>query len=89
MLVSCLAYSSTLKMESICSSKMLVDVQQTTQRYIPEDRTLHNHNSETLKSSITGHCFTFFVITPSFAFGRLFVPSIKLFIEVMNVLENF
>jgi hypothetical protein len=30
MLVSCLAYSSTLKMEVICSSETLVDFQQTT-----------------------------------------------------------
>jgi hypothetical protein len=39
-LVSCLAYSSTLKTESISSSETVVDFQQTTQRYIPEDRTL-------------------------------------------------
>jgi hypothetical protein len=40
MLVSCLAYSLTLKMEVICSSGMLVDTQWTTQRYIPKNRTL-------------------------------------------------
>jgi hypothetical protein len=34
MLVSCLAYSSTLKMKVTCSSEMLVDFQQTTRRYI-------------------------------------------------------
>jgi hypothetical protein len=37
--VSCLTYSSTLKMEAICSSETLVDFQRTTWRYIP-DRTL-------------------------------------------------
>jgi hypothetical protein len=37
MLVSCPSYSSTLKMEAICSSKKLVDFQQTTWRYIAED----------------------------------------------------
>jgi hypothetical protein len=40
-LVSCSAYSSTLKMEAICCSKMSVDFQWTTQCYIPEDSTLH------------------------------------------------
>jgi hypothetical protein len=36
-LVSCSAYSSTLKMEAICSSETSVDFQRTTLRYIPED----------------------------------------------------
>jgi hypothetical protein len=36
MLVSWLAYSLTLKMEGTCSSKMLVNFQQTTWCYIPE-----------------------------------------------------
>jgi hypothetical protein len=45
MLISCLAYSSTLKMEVTCSS-----FQQTTQCYIPEDQTLHNHCCKNLKS---------------------------------------
>jgi hypothetical protein len=40
MLDSCLAYSSTLKMKETCSSETSVDFQQTTRRYIPEDRTL-------------------------------------------------
>jgi hypothetical protein len=43
MLVSCLAYSSTLKMEAICSSDTSVDFQQFTRRYIPEDSTLYTH----------------------------------------------
>jgi hypothetical protein len=41
MLVSCLAYSLTLKMKKISSSEMLVDFWRTTQRFIPEDTTLH------------------------------------------------
>jgi hypothetical protein len=41
--------SSTLKMESICSSETLVDFQRTTRRYIPQDSTLHNHRCENLK----------------------------------------
>jgi hypothetical protein len=41
-LVSCSAYSSTLKMEAIWSSETTVDFQRTTRRYISEDITLHN-----------------------------------------------
>jgi hypothetical protein len=40
MLVSYMAYFLTLKMEAICSSKTLVDFQQTAQYYIPKDRIL-------------------------------------------------
>jgi hypothetical protein len=36
----CLAYSSNLKMEAICSSEISVVPQRTTRRYSPEDRTL-------------------------------------------------
>jgi hypothetical protein len=50
MLVSCLAYSSTLKMEARCFSETSVDFQRTTRRYIPEDRTLHNHRCENLRA---------------------------------------
>jgi hypothetical protein len=39
-LVSCLSFSLTLNVEVTCFSKILVDFQQTTQRYIPGDRTL-------------------------------------------------
>jgi hypothetical protein len=42
MLVSCLAYSSTLNMEAICSSENSVNFQRTTWHYISEDRTLHS-----------------------------------------------
>jgi hypothetical protein len=42
-LVSCLAYSSTLKMEATCSSKMSVHFQWTTRQHIPEDSTLHEN----------------------------------------------
>jgi hypothetical protein len=47
---ACSAYSSTLKLEAICSSETSVDFQRTTRRYIPKDRTLHNHRYENLKS---------------------------------------
>jgi hypothetical protein len=49
-LVSCSAYSSTLKMEAICSCETSVDFQRNTRRYIPKDSTLHNHRCENLKS---------------------------------------
>jgi hypothetical protein len=48
----CSAYSSTLKMEAICSSEISVVIQRITRRYIPEDDTLHNHRCENLKSYV-------------------------------------
>jgi hypothetical protein len=39
-----------LKMEVICSSETSVGFQQTTQHYILEARTLHNHRCENLNS---------------------------------------
>jgi hypothetical protein len=44
MLVSCLAYFLTLKMEATGSSKTSVDFQQTTEHYIPEDITECHNN---------------------------------------------
>jgi hypothetical protein len=41
---SCLLYSSTMNMEAKYISKMLVDFQQTTRRYVLEDTTLHTRN---------------------------------------------
>jgi hypothetical protein len=41
-LISCLAYSLTVKIEVTCYSKMLVDFQWTVEHYIPEDKILHN-----------------------------------------------
>jgi hypothetical protein len=45
-----------------CSSETSVDFQRTTQRYTPEDRTLHNHRCENLKSymkRLCSHTFEF------------------------------
>jgi hypothetical protein len=42
MLVSCLAYSSTLKIGVTCSSEMLVDFQRIARHYIPENITLED-----------------------------------------------
>jgi hypothetical protein len=50
MLVSCLVCSSTLKMETTCSSKTSVDVHRTIRRYIPEHRTLPSNRCKNLKS---------------------------------------
>jgi hypothetical protein len=41
MAVSCLDYSSTLKLETTCSSKTLVDFQESTHHYIAENKTVH------------------------------------------------
>jgi hypothetical protein len=49
-LISCLAYSSNLKIETTCSSEMSVDFQRTKRRYFPEDRTLYNGPYENLES---------------------------------------
>jgi hypothetical protein len=45
MLVSCLAYSLTLKMEVICSSETSVDFQQMTQHHMSEDRSSHHERN--------------------------------------------
>jgi hypothetical protein len=53
-LVSCLAYLPALKTEATYSSEMSPDFHQTTQHYIPDDKTPHNHWQEDLK------CYTAF-----------------------------
>jgi hypothetical protein len=50
MLIYWLTYSATLHMEEKCFSEASVDFQRPTWHCIPEDRTLHNHNFENLKS---------------------------------------
>jgi hypothetical protein len=54
-LVSCFIYSSILKIEATCSSKMSVEFQQNTRRYIPEDRTLHNEKCHSFRKFLTYH----------------------------------
>jgi hypothetical protein len=49
---SCLAYSSALKIEMILSYEMSVDFIRITRCYVPEDRTLHSHRRDNLKSNI-------------------------------------
>jgi hypothetical protein len=66
MLVSCFTYTSTMKMEAICSSKTYVDFHWTIQPYILEDRTLqiyrlttvHEHFSNKIVNSGTLYKFT-------------------------------
>jgi hypothetical protein len=48
MLVSCLAYSSTLKIEAIYSSEISADFRRATSHYIPEDKTLLPFHISTL-----------------------------------------
>jgi hypothetical protein len=48
MLVSCLAYSSTLNVEATCSSETSDDSDYT--HYIPEDRSFHKHCCKNAKS---------------------------------------
>jgi hypothetical protein len=56
--VSCVACSSTLKVEGTFSSGTSADFQLTGRRYKPEDRNLHNHRCENLKSyDIRIYCF--------------------------------
>jgi hypothetical protein len=50
LLVGLLDFSSTLKVEALCSSETSVATQLTTRRHIPEDNILHNHRCENLKS---------------------------------------
>jgi hypothetical protein len=42
-LVSCLNFSSILKMEATFSSETSVEFQQTTRRYVPQDRALQTY----------------------------------------------
>jgi hypothetical protein len=41
-LISCLAYCSSLKVEAMCSSETSVEFNKTTQRYIPENTSLQS-----------------------------------------------
>jgi hypothetical protein len=45
--VSCLVYSSTLKMETVTSSEISVDMYQTTWNHIAEESHLHSYGCET------------------------------------------
>jgi hypothetical protein len=53
MLVSCLPYSSTMKMVAICFSKMLVHFKWNIWHYIPEDNTLDEFTWYATKVMVT------------------------------------
>jgi hypothetical protein len=55
MLVSCLAYSSTLNMRTIYPSEISLNFHRTARRHILEDRHLHNHRCRSLESNINFH----------------------------------
>jgi hypothetical protein len=68
--------SSTLKMETTCSSEPSVETQRTTRRHIPEDDTLHNHRCEKLKS---------YTHNPDWRFSSLSSISVRKFYDsVLN-----
>jgi hypothetical protein len=64
MLVSCLTYSSTLKMKSTYSSETSVRFQRTTPLYIPEDINLHNHQCESLMSYLLSFLLLYWRYNP-------------------------
>jgi hypothetical protein len=69
--------AETLKMEVTCSSETSVDFQRTTQRYIAEYRTLHNHSSENLTSCI---CLFIYISSP--------VPQLAQAVTLLKVLGS-
>jgi hypothetical protein len=60
MLVTRSAHYSAPKTEATYSSEMSVDFHQTTRYSTPEDRTLHNHRCENLKSDTVYYMVTNF-----------------------------
>jgi hypothetical protein len=67
-LVPCMDYSSTLKMEAVCSFKTSVNIYRTTRCHIPEARTCHSHHCENLKPRKI--CFHFPAGARDFQFFR-------------------
>jgi hypothetical protein len=63
LLVPCLAYSSTLKVEGICFAKILSSLQ-ITQHCKPEDHTLHSHCHENSKYNLYFTLVLPFVFAP-------------------------
>jgi hypothetical protein len=89
MLVSCLASSSTLKIEAICSSETSADFQQTIWPYIPEDLTLHNFQCENLRSYIANLIFNqqiYYRVHKNLPFHLIlvFYLKIKVAVAVLN-----
>jgi hypothetical protein len=66
MLVPCLAYSSTVKMEATCSSETSINFHRNTLHYIPDVRILHNYRYENLKYCVIFCCFWCFSLVSLF-----------------------
>jgi hypothetical protein len=64
MLVSCLDYCSTLKMEATCSSETSLNFQRATQCYTGEDTILYDHLCENLIS---------YTVSGSPQFSKIFI----------------
>jgi hypothetical protein len=69
MLVCCLAYSLSLKIELICSSEILPDFRPTTEHYALENRTLKNYCVDNLKSNINMHMFKVLPLSRIYCFS--------------------
>jgi hypothetical protein len=65
-------------MEETCSSETSADFQLTTRRYISEDRTLHNHCCENLKSYIIKNCYLIYFSMYALYFNETEIDSICL-----------
>jgi hypothetical protein len=68
MLVFCLAYSSTLKMEATCSAETSVHFQLTTRRYIEEDKKFQHQNYTRFS------CFSYLNYVQSFLESVIWLP---------------
>jgi hypothetical protein len=78
MLISCLVYSSTLKIEASCSLETSFKFQRTLSHFIPECRSLHKHRCEYLKSYIVVLCITRIFQMRSVSFALLISVDIHL-----------
>jgi hypothetical protein len=58
LLVGLLDFSSTLKMEALCSSETSVATQRTTRRHIPEDNTLRTYHCCRYVNQFLGNLIT-------------------------------
>lgn len=87
MMVSCLAYSCTLKTEVTHSFKTLVDVQWTIQHYLPEVRTFHDLYGAHLNCSFQGLLFV--TALPSFPSFLLIITFYTEHVDVHLILIPF
>jgi hypothetical protein len=87
MLFSCLAYSSTLKMEATCFSETLVDFQWTTWRYISGDR--HFSHSSFVIFQQCSYCVIFFNLCPTrFSTSSICCPRLVSTYLITKIIPN-